>query len=107
MAISILMLTVGVIAFPGVAAQDDADTIPRTVSGCLLKRPGNVYLITDEEGKNWDVRSTSIKLDKHVGHTVRLTGTVAKEQTNGPDTSPQNHLLVTKAETVRNDCNPQ
>ncbi|MGA7623463.1 MAG: DUF5818 domain-containing protein [Candidatus Acidiferrales bacterium] len=107
-AVVIAIFTVAVMAFPGVAAaQDDADNLPRSATGCLLKRPGNVYLLTDEDGKTWDLRSTNIKLDKHVGHTVRVTGTVAKEHTNGPDTSPQNHLLVTKVEMLRNDCNQQ
>lgn len=105
--LAISILTVAVRAFPGAAAAQDADTIPRTVSGCLSKRSGDVFLLTDENGKTWDLRSKTVKLDKHVGHTVSATGTIAKENTNGPDTSPQNHLLVTKVETLRNDCNPQ
>jgi hypothetical protein len=106
--VAIGILTIAVMIFPGLtAAQDDADTTPRTATGCLLKRPGNIYLLTDEDGKSWDLRSENINLSKHVGHTITATGTVAKEKTNGPDTSPQNHLLVTKIDTVRNDCNQQ
>jgi hypothetical protein len=106
--IAIIVASLTLTAFAGAAAtQEDADNLPHTVSGCLLKRPVNIYLLTDENGKSWDLRSRNVKLDNYVGQTVRATGTIAKENTNGPDTSPQNHLLVTKVEKLRSDCNQQ
>jgi hypothetical protein len=49
-----------------------------SVTGCLQK--GNrkdMYSVTDASGKKHWVSSTSVPLDKHVGHTVTLTGTTA------------------------------
>jgi hypothetical protein len=46
-----------------------------TVTGCLQKsnEPGE-FSITGEDGKTWGLYSTSVKLDKHLGHTVTVTG---------------------------------
>jgi hypothetical protein len=46
-----------------------------TVSGCLQKdvEPGGFSIIA-HDGKTWDLHSNNIELDKHVGHTVTVTG---------------------------------
>src|ERR1700736_1539319 len=46
-----------------------------TVTGCLQKgdEPGE-FSIIGEDGKTWELHSTSIKLDNHLGHTVTVTG---------------------------------
>ena len=91
---------------PGLAAaQDSTDNASKTATGCLLKSPvNNVYVLTDENGKMWDLRSTSVPLNPHVGHTVTVTGTIPNEPKDSTDTAPQNHLLVTKLEMVRDSC---
>lgn len=53
---------------------------PKTVTGCLQKgdQPGQVTL-TGADGKSWDLRSDSVKLDRHIGHQVTVTGTATRE----------------------------
>jgi len=52
----------------------------KTVTGCLHKgdKPGE-FSITGEDGRSWDVRSSSLKLEQHFGHEVTVTGNVARE----------------------------
>jgi hypothetical protein len=59
---------------PTTAAQ------PLTVTGCLQKgtQPGEVS-ITGADGKSYDLRSDSVKLDQHIGHQVTVTGTASPE----------------------------
>jgi hypothetical protein len=53
---------------------------PLTVTGCLQKgtQPGEVTL-TGADGKSFDLRSDSVKLEKHIGHQVTVTGTASSE----------------------------
>ena len=46
-----------------------------TVTGCLQKGDSpDEFAITGESGKTWELRSKTVKLDEHVGHTVTVTG---------------------------------
>jgi hypothetical protein len=52
----------------------------QTVTGCL-KANGDEkgeYAITDKDGKKYGLRSKTVALSKHVGHTVTVTGTMRK-----------------------------
>jgi len=40
--------------------------------------PGEVSL-TGEDGRSWELHSTAVKLDDHIGHKVTVTGTVTRE----------------------------
>lgn len=62
------------------ATQDAKAVKPKTVTGCLTKgnQPGEVTL-TVADGKTWDLRSDSVKLEEHIGHQVSATGTVTHE----------------------------
>jgi lipid-binding SYLF domain-containing protein len=52
----------------------------KTVTGCLQKSgEPNEFSITGEDGKSWGLRSSSVKLDQHVGHQVTVTGYTARE----------------------------
>ena len=53
---------------------------PLTVTGCLQKgtQPGEVTL-TAADGKSYDLRSDTVKLDQHIGHQVTVTGTASPE----------------------------
>lgn len=45
------------------------------VTGCLQKgKEAGGFFITAEDGKAWELFSSTVKLDKHVGHKVTLTG---------------------------------
>lgn len=46
-----------------------------TVTGCLQKGDSaDEFAITGENGKTWELRSKTVKLDEHIGHTVTITG---------------------------------
>lgn len=58
----------------------DKSAHTQSVTGCLQKgdEPGE-FSITGEDGKTWGLRSTSVKLDEHLGHKVNVTGTTTHE----------------------------
>ena len=51
-----------------------------TVTGCVQKgdQPGEVS-ITGEDGRIWELHSTTGKLDEHINHKVTVTGTVTRD----------------------------
>ncbi len=52
----------------------------KTLTGCLQKgTEAAVFSITAEDGKAWDLSSTTVNLDRHVGHQVTVTGSVHHE----------------------------
>jgi hypothetical protein len=52
----------------------------KTVTGCMQKGDeAGEFAITGEDGKTWDLRSSSVKLDQHVGHKVTVSGLVTHE----------------------------
>jgi SH3 domain-containing YSC84-like protein 1 len=69
----------------------------KTVTGCLQKgdEPGE-FSITGEDGKSWGLRSSSVKLDQHVGHQVTVAGTPARE-TKAEENKEQKEGQVEKA----------
>ena len=104
----ILLLT-ALIALPAAArAQENTDESPHHVTGCLRQgAAANIYTLTDEDGKTWDLRSRTVALAPHVGHTVTATGTIPKSDKSSDDNTPQNHLVVTAVKMVRNSCKPE
>src|SRR6202171_6560689 len=56
----------------------------RTLTGCLQKgEDANEYNLTAKDGATWEIKSDSVKLDDHVGHTVKITGVVANATAHG------------------------
>ena len=51
-----------------------------TVTGCVQKgdQPGEVS-ITAEDGRIWELHSTTAKLDEHSNHKVTVTGTATRD----------------------------
>ena len=46
-----------------------------TLTGCLQKGDNDgEFAITARDGKTWELHSTSVKLDHHLGHKVTVTG---------------------------------
>ena len=125
-----LKIVTGVIAlfmFAGAvglaAAQDTTKTThkkTRTLTGCLQKgEDANEYNFTAKGGGTWEIKSDSVKLDEHVGHTVKITGVVsnAKEHGMKEDTKDEmkehgmdknatehGHMTVTHLAMVSDSC---
>jgi hypothetical protein len=90
----------------------------RTVTGCVQK-DGDEYQLTAKDGSTWEMKSDSVDIAKHVGHTVTVTGAVnnvalhgAKEDTktaareHGIDKSSteHGHMTVTNLKMVGASC---
>jgi hypothetical protein len=90
----------------------------RTVTGCMQK-DGDEYIVTAKDGSTWEVKSDSVDLAKHVGHTVTVTGAVqnaalhgAKEDTKaearehgvGKNSTEHGHMTATGLKMVSSGC---
>jgi hypothetical protein len=104
-------------------AQDTTKTThkkTRTLSGCLQKSDdANEYRLTTAKGATWEIKSDTLKLGDHVGHTVTLTGVVsnakmhgmkedakaeAKEHGVDKDSTEHGHMTVTNLTMVSDTC---
>lgn len=85
----------------------------REMTGCLQKDGGEYELMADN-GSTWELRGDRDRLADHVGHTVRVTGTVdhnkmhdAKEKAKDKTQDNPNehgHLTVTEVKMVSRSC---
>jgi hypothetical protein len=104
---------------PVLMAQDttkqDKSAEVRNITGCLSKGDSATeFKVTAGDGSTWEVKSKTVKLSPHVGHTVTVTGEVwhpdmhgAKEKTKSAvdaDAKEHGHLNVTKVEMVSDSC---
>lgn len=98
----------------GNAAQDKSDSV-RTLTGCLSRGDkAGEYDLKAEDGSSWELHTKTVKLAKHVGHTVTVTGKVwhadmhgAKEKVKEevkPDANEHGHLSVTGVNMVSESC---
>jgi hypothetical protein len=108
-------------------AQENSDakskSSTRTITGCLSKEheSGNSkeYLLTANDGSTWEVRSDSVALGEHVGHTISATGVVRnptahnlKEDAKGAasdahmnkNNSEHGHMTITDVQMVSKSC---
>jgi hypothetical protein len=56
------------------ASQSSSDSSKTTVEGCLAGSNGS-FSLTDKSGTMYQLTGDTAKLDKHVGHTIQVTGT--------------------------------
>jgi hypothetical protein len=62
------------------AAPEKKAEKSQTVTGCLQKGDeAGEFSLKGEDGKTWGLRSTSVKLDQHIGHQVTVTGSTTHE----------------------------
>jgi hypothetical protein len=104
-------------------AQDTTKTThkkTRTLTGCLQKgEDANEYNFTAKDGGTWEIKSDSLKLGEHVGHTVKITGVVANATAHGmkedvkeemkehgmdKHTAERGHMTVTDLTLVSDTC---
>jgi hypothetical protein len=69
----------------------------KTVTGCLQKgdEPGE-FALKAEDGKIWELKSSSVKLEEHLGHKVSVTGS-AKEESRAEEKKEKREGEVEKA----------
>jgi ABC-type sugar transport system substrate-binding protein len=127
MKVKITMALLALFMFDGIAglatAQDKTKTThkkTRTLTGCLQKSDdANEYKLTTAKGGTWEIKSDSLKLGDHVGHTVTITGVVsnatlhgakedakaeAKEHGIDKDSTEHGHMTVTYLKMVSDSC---
>jgi len=127
MKLKTVMTSLALFVFVGSAglatAQDTTKTThkkSRTLRGCLQKSDdANEYKLTTAKGATWEIKSDSVKLGEHVGHTVLLTGVVshakmhgmkedakseAKEHGVDKDSTEHGHMTVTNLSMVNETC---
>ncbi len=103
--------------------KDNDNKAVRLITGCLQNGDeANEYVLTAKDGSTWDLRSDSVDLAPHVGHTVTITGTASrvhakahemKEETKeemhehgmAKSDTEHGHLKVTKLTMVSTTCN--
>jgi hypothetical protein len=104
-------------------AQDTTKTThkkTRVLTGCVQKGDAaNEYKLTTAKGGTWEIKSDSLKLGDHVGHTVTITGVVsnatlhgakedakaeAKEHGMDKDSTEHGHMTVTYLKMVSDSC---
>lgn len=75
-----LALTIAVFAFAANAQKGEEKGASKTVTGCLQKGDeADEFSLTGDDGKLYDLRSSSVKLADHVGHKVTVTGSFKPE----------------------------
>src|SRR5579864_2549802 len=104
-------------------AQDTTKTThkkTRTLTGCLQKGDdANEYQLTTAKGGTWEIKSDSVKLGDHVGHTVTITGVVSNAKMHGmkedakaearehgmdKGSTEHGHMTVTYLKMVSDSC---
>ena len=85
----------------------------RTMTGCLEK-DGNEYELRTDSGATWELKGDTVNLADHVGHTIRVTGTVDHEKMHGAkekakektqdNPKEHGHLTVTNVKHVKEGC---
>lgn len=93
--------------------RDDDRGKVREMTGCL-QREGDDYELMADNGSTWELKGDRERLADHVGHTIRVTGTVdhekmhdakekAKEETQHHP-NEHGHLTVTNVKMVSRSC---
>ena len=127
MSLKIMTWMMALFVFAGAVALATAEDTTRTthkktrtLTGCLQKgEDANEFNLSAKDGGTWEVKSDSVKLDEHVGHTVKIVGVVSnamahgmKEDTkeemkeHGMDkhTAERGHMTVTDLSMVSDTC---
>jgi hypothetical protein len=114
-----LIALLGASFMPAFAATQnetkDKDASLRTLTGCLSKGDGaGEYNLVTPEGNTWEVKSDTVKLAGHVGHTVTISGKVSNATMHGAkekakeavdsDAKEHGHLTATDIAMVSDSC---
>jgi hypothetical protein len=108
-------LALGAYVTPSTFAQEKSASGKTTVTGCLQKGDeAGEYSITGEDGKNYGLRSTAVKLSQHLGHRVTVTGTLRAESAEKEKGEAEEHekkeaveagdIRVTELKMISDKC---
>lgn len=100
------------------SSKGKSDT--RTITGCLSQGDNaKEFLLTADDGSTWEVRSSAVNLEKHVGHTVSATGVVSNAMAHNmkedakdaahdagmkKNNSEHGHMKITDVQMVSDTC---
>jgi len=106
--ILLFSLAVGALA-PAAGAQHEGEKASTTVTGCVQKGDEvDVFAIGAENGRNYELVSRNIKLSAHVGHKVRVTGTLIEEESEQQEREASEgwagKIYVTSLKMVSETC---
>lgn len=126
MKLKIVMAVLALFVFAGatgLAANQDKKTThkkTRTLTGCLEKGDdAKEFKLVTGKGGTWEIKSDSVELAPHVGHTVTVTGVVANAEMHGmkedakeeakehgmdKKAEEHGHLTVTGMKMVSDSC---
>jgi len=105
-----LALTICIFALAANAQQSDKKAKRVTVTGCLQKGDqAEEFFITGENGRNYELVSSTVKLAEHVGHKVSVTGTVIEDEDEESENPGQGEggsgrLQVTSLKMISEAC---
>lgn len=88
---------------PATPDTDKAKTM--TVTGCLQKGDeAGEYSIKDDNGKEYGLRSTTVKLADHLNHKVTVTGEMMSREKEKSENENHQHMNVTNLKMVSSSC---
>lgn len=75
------------------------------IEGCLSGSSG-AYTLTDATGQTWQLQGNDAQLSKHVGESVRVSGTPAGSASSGASSAGAagQNFSVSKVRKVSNTC---
>jgi hypothetical protein len=112
-----LVLSIVLLSACWVVAQDSTQTSTQTgsnaagsettVQGCLSGSNGT-YMLTDKNGTAYQLTGETAKLSAHVGHEVRITGTMGSSTATGSmgtqGSNASQTLSVTSMKHISKTC---
>jgi hypothetical protein len=117
---AILCLVLVAFAASWIPANAKSKSDVRNITGCLSKGDSaDEFMLTGSDGSTWEVRSSSVALADHVGHTVTATGVVsnaamhnmkedtkemAKDSGMKKNDTEHGHLKITHVTMVSDSC---
>jgi len=92
-------------SYPSQGGEKSGNTAAQqSVKGCLSSASGT-YTLTDKSGKTYQLAGDTSKLSEHVGHEVKITGTVASASTSsGAATTGGPTLEVSSMKHISKTC---
>jgi hypothetical protein len=89
------------------SSQATAADPEKSIEGCLAGAGGS-FTLTDSSGKTYQLAGDTAELGKHVGHTVRISGSEksAGAEAGGSPAGGQQTFTVQKVKMVSPNCSP-